>query len=94
MAGDRDLVDGIGWRDGGDAQRVLMQLVTDGTINPGIVFDAVMPLEDVAAMSEAAARYYDEHLSPAATLRGLLAMPGHSVRLRLVPFLKPGGGYA
>ena len=26
----------------------LMQLVTDGTINPGIVFDAVMPLEDVA----------------------------------------------
>ena len=62
---------------------------------PGVVQRAsTLPLEDVAGMSEAAARYYDEHLSPAATLRGLLAMPGHSVRLRLVPFLKPGGGYA
>lgn len=53
-----------------------------------------MPQEAVATMSAAAAQYYDEHLSPAATVRGLLNRPDRTVRLRLVPFLKPGGGYA
>ena len=46
------------------------------------------------ALSQAAARYYDEHLSPSSTVSGLLAMPGREISLRLVPFFKRGGGYA
>lgn len=62
---------------------------------PGVVQRAMdMSIDEVQTLSNAAARYYDEHLSPAATVQGLLAMPGREVRLRLVPFFKPGGGYA
>lgn len=47
-----------------------------------------------AELSASAAAYYDRYLSPQATIEGLLSMPGRIVRLRLVPFIKRGGGYA
>lgn len=53
-----------------------------------------MPEDEAARLAAGAAAYYDRFLSPQATVSGLMAMPGREVRLRLVPFIKRGGGYA
>lgn len=53
-----------------------------------------MPEAEADRLAAGAAAYYDQFLSPQATVSGLLAMPGREVRLRLVPFIQRGGGYA
>jgi hypothetical protein len=53
-----------------------------------------MPEDEAARLATGATAYYDRFLSPQATVSGLMAMPGREVRLRLVPFIKRGGGYA
>jgi hypothetical protein len=52
-----------------------------------------MSAADTQRLSAAASAYYDQFHEPTAVIRRLLAEPGN-VRLRLLPFLKAGGGYA
>jgi hypothetical protein len=53
-----------------------------------------MSAADAQRLSKGAAAYYDQYLKPDAAIRRLLESPGKHVRLRLLPFLKLGGGYA
>lgn len=49
---------------------------------------------EIAAMSQAATNYYDTYLAPEACIQQLLAHSKRRVSLRLLPFLKAGGGFA
>ena len=45
-------------------------------------------------LRQGAQDYYDAYLSPKACIQNLLAHHPRQVSLRLLPFLKEGGGYA
>lgn len=54
----------------------------------------VMPPEQLASMRREAQAYYDTYLNPNACIKQLLAHNQHNISLRLLPFLKAGGGFA
>jgi len=49
---------------------------------------------DVAALCQAATDYYDKHLAPVSSITALLGHRPRRINLRLLPFLKTGGGFA
>lgn len=53
-----------------------------------------MSPEDAATLSIGAAAYYDQFLEPKRVVQRLLAYNPENVNLRLLPFLKKGGGFA
>jgi hypothetical protein len=53
-----------------------------------------MTTEERERLSLGASSYYDRHLEPRAVVGKLLDRPGPTVSLRLLPFLRPGGGHA
>lgn len=53
-----------------------------------------MSPEDAATLSIGAAAYYDQFLEPKRVVQRLLAHNPENVNLRLLPFLKKGGGFA
>lgn len=53
-----------------------------------------MPTEQIASMRRAAQDYYDTYLNPRSCIQQLLARHPRHVSLRLLPFLKAGGGFA
>lgn len=48
----------------------------------------------LAAMARAATDYYDNYLAPTASIKRLLKHKPDRISLRLLPFLKAGGGFA
>lgn len=50
--------------------------------------------QEVARLSSSAAEYYDRFLAPAATVQRILAHGDKHINIRLLPFLKKGGGFA
>nr|WP_324259007.1 glycosyltransferase [Cellvibrio fontiphilus] len=62
---------------------------------PALIHKArAMEDQERAAMKANVQRYYDEFLSPQSTITRLLAHRPKHISLRLLPFLKPGGGFA
>ncbi len=53
-----------------------------------------MSAEQIISMRNAAQVYYDTYLKPDACIKQLLAHHPHNISLRLLPFLKAGGGFA
>lgn len=53
-----------------------------------------MPAEQLSSMRYAAQYYYDTYLAPVACINQLLEHHPHKISLRLLPFLKAGGGFA
>jgi hypothetical protein len=53
-----------------------------------------MDVEQIRQLSAGAVAYYEAYLDPVITVNKLLDEPQQSVALRLLPFLKTGGGYA
>ncbi|PUA30636.1 MAG: hypothetical protein B0W54_09245 [Cellvibrio sp. 79] len=53
-----------------------------------------MPAEQLSSMRYAAQNYYDTYLKPGACIKQLLNHHPHKISLRLLPFLKAGGGFA
>jgi hypothetical protein len=53
-----------------------------------------MDVEQIRQLSAGAVAYYEAYLDPVITVNKLLEEPQQSVALRLLPFLKTGGGYA
>lgn len=54
----------------------------------------IMSDEQLGSMHYAAQRYYDTYLKPDACIKQLLDHHPHKISLRLLPFLKAGGGFA
>lgn len=48
----------------------------------------------VKAMAQGAIDYYEEYLAPIASISRLVSHQAHRISLRLLPFLKSGGGFA
>lgn len=48
----------------------------------------------ITTMAQAATDYYDNYLSPAASIQRLVNHKPNRISLRLLPFLKSGGGFA
>ncbi|WP_096084763.1 glycosyltransferase [Agaribacterium haliotis] len=70
---------------------------SDDTSLKQVVADAMaMPETRWRQMSAAAIDYYQSYLAPEAAIRSLLQHPadGKLITMRLLPFLKRGGGYA
>jgi Glycosyl transferases group 1 len=59
-----------------------------------VLYAMTMPESDIKAMAEAAITYYDNYLKPTKTINALLSKPERKISLRLLPFLKDGGGFA
>ncbi len=55
---------------------------------------ATMPDAQRARLSQGAQDYYDTYLTPTACIHGLLQHRPRTISLRLLPFLKAGGGFA
>ncbi|WP_049629614.1 glycosyltransferase [Cellvibrio sp. pealriver] len=53
-----------------------------------------MSERDIATIAKGAIRYYDEYLSPHQCIDRLLSLPQDRISLRILPFLKQGGGFA
>lgn len=53
-----------------------------------------MSAAEMAAMSQAAIDYYDSYLAPEVCIQQLLQRKTRRISLRLLPFLKAGGGFA
>lgn len=53
-----------------------------------------MSATEIAAMSQAATDYYDSYLAPKVCIQQLLQRNTRRISLRLLPFLKAGGGFA
>lgn len=53
-----------------------------------------MPAEQIISMRNAAQVYYDTYLKADTCIKQLLAHHPHNISLRLLPFLKAGGGFA
>lgn len=49
---------------------------------------------DIAAMKQAAILYYENYLAPTASIQRLLKHRSNRTSLRILPFLKAGGGFA
>lgn len=49
---------------------------------------------DIATLAKGATDYYDEYLTPHNCIHRLLALPQDRISLRILPFLKTGGGFA
>jgi hypothetical protein len=53
-----------------------------------------MSQQEVSHLAAGAAEYYDRHIEPNAVVEKILAHPERQLTLRLLPFLRLGGGYA
>lgn len=49
---------------------------------------------EIAPMKQAAIRYYEDYLAPTASIQRLLKHQSNRTSLRILPFLKAGGGFA
>lgn len=64
-------------------------------LKTAIIKATTMNESTLAAMSLAATEYYETYLAPTASIRRLLNhSPADRISLRLLPFLKAGGGFA
>lgn len=59
-----------------------------------IIKAMTMNESDLAVMAQAATDYYDSYLAPTASIQRLLNHKPNRISLRLLPFLKAGGGFA
>ncbi|WP_062064065.1 hypothetical protein [Cellvibrio sp. OA-2007] len=59
-----------------------------------IVKAMAMDESAVGALAQAAASYYDQYLAPTASIQHLLNHRPKRISLRILPFLKAGGGFA
>jgi hypothetical protein len=59
-----------------------------------IIKAMAMSETEIAAMSQAAIDYYENYLAPTASIQRLLNHKPEHISLRLLPFLKAGGGFA
>jgi len=53
-----------------------------------------MDKQEIATMAQAATEYYDRYLAPTACIKRLLDHQPKQISLRILPFLKEGGGFA
>lgn len=60
------------------------------TINKAITMSAT----EISTLSQAASEYYETYLAPSASINALLNHQPRRISLRILPFLKTGGGYA
>lgn len=54
----------------------------------------VMSDLEISAMAKAATDYYENYLAPTTSIQALLNHQTRRISLRLLPFLKAGGGFA
>lgn len=66
----------------------------DTELQTAIVTAMTMSESSTAGMVQAAIDYYDDHLAPTTTIQRLLNHKPDCINLRLLPFLKAGGGFA
>lgn len=63
-------------------------------LQSAIIKAMAMSESAIATMAQAATDYYDNYLSPVASIHRLINHNSNRISLRLLPFLKSGGGFA